>query len=129
MEDIVELQIVQEYKNGETLKNLARKYHVGFYKITDVLDKYNIPHNRKTKKEAKRQEFLAKSDEVIKFYLAGNGLNKCAKKFHVYSRDIKKLLQENNIHIRSYQEVLTARERDEDFSKNRRTKWLGLLDF
>jgi hypothetical protein len=129
MEDIVELQIVQEYKNGETLKNLARKYHVGFYKITDVLDKYNIPHNRKTKKEAKRQEFLAKSDEVIQFYLEGNGLNKCAKKFHVYSRDIKKLLQENNIHIRSYQEVLTARERDEDFFKKQTHEMAWLVGF
>ena len=129
MEGIDELQIVQDYKNGETLKNLARKYHVGFYKITDVLDKYNIPHNRKTKKEAKKQEFLSQSDEVIKFYLAGNGLNKCAKKFHVYSRDIKKLLQDNNIHIRSYQEVLSARKRDEDFFKKQNHEMAWLIGF
>lgn len=129
MEDIVELQIVQDYKNGETLKDLMQKNHVNYYKITKILDKYNIPHNQKTKKEAKKKAFLAQTDEVIKFYLAGNGLNKCAKKFNVYSRDIKKLLQDNNIHIRSYQEIMSCRERDEDFFKKQNHDMAWLVGF
>ena len=129
MEDIVELQIVQDYKNGETLKDLMQKNHVNFYKITKILDKYNIPHNRKTKKEAKKKAFLDQTDEVIKFYLAGNGLNKCAKRFNVYSRDIKKLLQDNNIHIRSYQEIMSGRERDEDFFKKQSHDMAWLVGF
>lgn len=129
MGDIVEQEVVQEYKNGKTISDLKKQYHTNFYNITKILDKYNIPHNRKTKKEEKEKEFYSNADKVIEYYNEGNGLNKCAKKFNVYSRDIKKLLNKHNVHIRSYKEIIQKNQRDEDFFKKETHEMAWLLGF
>lgn len=123
------IKIVQNYKNGATISDLMKQYHKGYYEIVKILDQYKIPHNRKTKKAMEQQEFFSKKDQVISYYLQGNSLNKCAHKFKVYVRDIKKLLNENNIHIRSYQEILQKRERDENFFKKETHEMAWLLGF
>lgn len=124
-----ERSIVQDYMNGESLAIIQKKYHHDYYTTVAVLNKYNIPHNRQAKKEAKKKAFLEKKDEVISYYNEGNGLTKCARKFGVYTRDIKKILQGNNIHIRSFQENIDNKEKDIDFFKKQSHDMAWLVGF
>ena len=124
MDDSVELKIVQAYTNGARIADIKKEYHLSYYDVVRVLDKYDIPHNPKTKKERKKEIFLSRKEELIKDYTEGMSLNECVKKYGVYLREIKQVLNDNNIHIRSFQEA--SRKIDEDFfvKQNHDMAWL-----
>ena len=124
MDDSVELKIAQAYTNGARIADIKKEYHLSYYDVVRVLDKYDIPHNPKTKKERKKEIFLSRKEELIKDYTEGMSLNECVKKYGVYLREIKQVLNDNNIHIRSFQEA--SRKIDEDFfvKQNHDMAWL-----
>ena len=65
MDDSVELKIVQAYTNGARIADIKKEYHLSYYDVVRVLDKYDIPHNPKTKKERKNPNFVHSLDDIL----------------------------------------------------------------
>ena len=127
MENLEKEQIKKDYLNGYNLTDIMKKYHHKYETIVKVLDENNIPHGRgirtKNKENIKNRKNLTEDQKklIIKNYNNGHGLHYCAKIVGVSNPEIvKRVLKENNIHIRDfYESKLIASERH-DCEKNKK---------
>ena len=117
-------KIINDYENGMTFKELCEKYHHKFETIRKCLVDNNI-HIRDKSEAGSRAKKYEVSEEIqnkiITNYLNGMGLIASGKEFGVGYYKVRKILAENNIHIRDKHEGIQVRniaERKYHFNEN-----------
>lgn len=97
--------IINDYINGLGIDNLIKKYHHDYYYIKDILIKNGI--KLRTISESIKGKLKSKTtpeieQEIIKYYLAGNGLKSTGAKFGYGPYVTRNILVKNNIPIRNF---------------------------
>lgn len=90
-----EFEIIRSYKSGESVTNIAKKYHVDFHRIADILDNHNIRKDMFIDKSNKEQlickEYLSQDitqSELAKQYnMTRNQVYAILKKYKIFRRN------------------------------------------
>lgn len=100
-----EKAIVEDYvKNKICISKLAKKYHHNPRKITAILDKYNIPHERgmlrtgQSNIACKRVFSDEEKDLIYSIYSNGGTIKDCINAVHCSQDNLKEVLKELGIY-------------------------------
>jgi transposase len=102
------MNIIEEYNKGQSINQIAKKYHISYRVVKNTIEKNNLP-----KRDGRKSAFaLAEINDIISLYEQGNPLSFIRKKYSSSIRKIKKILKENNIQIRTQSQQGKYREYD-----------------
>lgn len=118
----IELKIIREYSKTPSLRVIGNKFNKAPETISKILKENNIVVKKNKLTHYFNNEQIP---DLITHYLKGNGLFSCASLFHIGYPKVKKILEDNNIKIRTYQEsvsvnksIRTKYKMDESFFDN-----------
>lgn len=118
-----EKAIVEDYSNGLSITKICQKYHHKFNIITQILDKNDIYHGRNKSNPKNRKQLTSEQiNKIIYLYTVEHrGQLYCAKAAGLgnSTRVVKRVLKENNIHIRNYSEAAIESNQNRAYFKNK----------
>lgn len=96
--------IIEDYKNGDTIESLIKKYHHRFEFIKKALEDNNVPLRSR---KGKPKYVLADEEEkeIVEKYNAGQGLASIGKDFKISQYKVKEILKRNGIKLRTAAEA------------------------
>lgn len=122
----MEKELILDYQNGFTFKQLVDKYKITKYKIKKILTENNI-HIRIGRE---RVPFTKEQEaDIINMYNNHSGMTEIAKKYECSYETVKSILVKNNVNFVQWKKI--NRNLKEDFFKDIKTEeqayLLGLL--
>lgn len=102
IEDIpqnLEKKIIEEFKAGECMTNIALKYNYNYQFIKRILIKNGIKL-RPFSEERKRKEIYSKEKDIVEKYKKGIAIHSISKDHNCSSGPITRILKKNGIKIR-----------------------------
>lgn len=111
----LELDIIEDYKEN-TIKQIQEKYHLSYYSIVKIFDKYKIEHSRKTKNNSQKNIRILTEEEkniVYETYLRTKKISECEKAISAGQDVIRRCLKEKQIYR-------THRQAMEELPQNQR---------
>lgn len=98
-----EQEIINLYLSGKTSKEVSEIINVGSTSVLRVLQRNNIPTRSKSEHKTPNKFSEDKEQEIIRLYTEENkNTNEIAKLYNTYNTSIRRVLERNNILIRSY---------------------------
>ena len=98
-----EQEIINLYLSGKTSKEVSEIVNVGSTSVLRVLQRNNIPTRAKSEHKTPNKFSEDKEQEIIRLYTEENkNTNEIAKLYNTYNTSIRRVLERNNIPIRSY---------------------------
>ena len=118
-----EKAIIEDYSNGLSITKICQKYHHKFNIITQILDKNDIYHGRNKSNPKNRKQLTSEQiNKIIYLYTVEHrGQLYCAKAAGLgnSTRVVKRVLKENNIHIRNFSEAAVESNQNRAYFKNK----------
>lgn len=98
-----EQEIINLYLSGKTSKEVSEIVNVGSTSVLRILQRNNIPTRSKSEHKTPNKFSEDKEQEIIRLYTEENkNTNEIAKLYNTYNTSIRRVLERNNISIRSY---------------------------
>lgn len=98
-----ELEIINLYISGKTSKEVSKVVGVGPTSVLRVLKRNNIPTRSKSEHKVTNKFSEDKEKEIIRLYIEERkNTNEIAKLYNTYNTSIRRVLERNNVEIRSY---------------------------
>jgi hypothetical protein len=115
--------IIDLYLCGESIKDIGKKYNISYKPINRILIDNDIEIKNKNtyffdKKEEKEMEDL---------YLTGKSLKNIGKKYGVCRGVIKRILEKNNVEIKSTTKYSANFEIFDEIDTEKKAYWLGFI--
>lgn len=108
----MEEQLIKDYLNYSTTHELAKKYHIGIERVIKILKENNISIRTKMESIIMRRNLESgKTYKEILNIVIDNyvnkqfGLKRSGQEFGISENTVRKILQENNVPIRSLKEA------------------------
>ena len=101
---IEELYICFSYMAGETRKQICEEMNCEFSTLTAILKRYGEKIKDKRPKTWKRWKTFSEQqiNQIISFYQNGALVKDICKEFKICAKDVRDILDKNNIEIRDY---------------------------
>lgn len=98
-----EQEIINLYLSGKTSKEVSEIIGVGATSVLRILKKNNIQTRSKAEHKTPNKFSEEKEQEIIRLYTEeGKNTNEIAKIYGTYNTSIRRVLERNNVEIRSY---------------------------
>lgn len=98
-----EQKVIELYLSGKSSKEVSDIINIGASSVLRILKKNNIPTRSKAEHKTPNKFSEDKEQEIIRLYTEeGKNTNEIAKIYGTYNTSIRRVLERNNVEIRSY---------------------------
>lgn len=98
-----EQEVIKLYLSGKTSKEVSDIVSIGSSSVLRILKKNNIPTRSKSEHKTPNKFSEDKEQEIIRLYTEeGKNTNEIAKIYNTYNTSIRRVLERNQVEIRSY---------------------------